>query len=82
MMSEDDGVSLSPTQFSQLWTPYYQGEKYLTGEEDGVGLGLVMVASLIWTVGETCRAYNREEQPGMVVKLHIPPDTTFAKTST
>jgi K+-sensing histidine kinase KdpD len=55
-----------------VWTPYYQGEKYFTGEAAGMGLGLSTVASLVWTVGGTCRLYNRNGGPGVVVELSIP----------
>jgi len=69
---QDDGLSLSPEQLSQMWTPYYQGEKYSTGEVKGMGLGLSTVASLIWEAGGTCSAYNREDKTGIVVELVLP----------
>jgi two-component system cell cycle response regulator len=71
----DDGLSLSPEQLAQMWTPYYQGEKYFTGEAPGMGLGLAMVASLVWGAGGTCRACNREGGPGVVVELVLPSAT-------
>lgn len=69
---QDDGQHLSPEQLSKIWIPYYQGEKLFTGEVPGVGLGLPTVASLVWGVGGTCRAYNREDRPGLVVELVLP----------
>jgi two-component system cell cycle response regulator len=68
----DDGLTLSPDQLAKMWTPYYQVEKYFSGEVPGMGLGLPMVASLVWGVGGTCRAYNREDGPGIVVELVLP----------
>lgn len=68
----DDGVTLSPGQLSQMWMPYYQGEKYLTGEEEGMGLGLAMVSSMIWEVGGTCQSYNQQPPPGIAVELTMP----------
>jgi len=68
----DDGVTLSPNQLANMWAPYYQGEKHFTGELSGMGLGLPTVASLVWSAGGTCRAYNREEEPGVVVELVLP----------
>jgi K+-sensing histidine kinase KdpD len=70
----DDGLTLSPEQLTKMWVPYYQGEKYFTGQAPGMGLGLSMVAYLIWSIGGTCRAYNREDGPGIVVELVLPVD--------
>jgi K+-sensing histidine kinase KdpD len=69
---EDDGMALSPEQLSQMWMPYYQGEKYSTGEVKGMGLGLSTVASLVWEVNGSCRAYNRQDAKGLVVELTLP----------
>ena len=68
----DNGITLSPSQLSQIWAPYYQGEKYLTGEESGMGLGLAMVAAFVWEVRGSCRAYNHEDPPGLVLELRFP----------
>lgn len=68
----DNGVSLSPQQLAQMWLPYYQGEKYFTGEVAGVGLSLAMVASLVWEVGGQCWGYNRTQGHGIVIELMIP----------
>lgn len=69
---QDDGLSLSPDQLSQMWMPYYQGEKYSTGEVKGMGLGLSTVASLVWEIGGTCHAYNRKVGPGIIIDLVLP----------
>ena len=68
----DDGVCLSPDQLAHVWTPYYQAEKYFTGEVPGMGLGLPMVASLVWGAGGSCRMSNRHDRPGVLVTLEIP----------
>lgn len=68
----DNGITLSSEQLMQVWTPYYQGEKFFTGEANGMGLGLAMVASTVWNAGGHCRIYNREPAPGVVVELSIP----------
>ncbi|MCL4294137.1 MAG: response regulator [Anaerolineae bacterium] len=68
----DDGLTLSPEQLAQAWAPYYQGEKYFTGEVAGMGLGLTTVASLVWAAGGTARLYNRKGGPGVVVELTMP----------
>ncbi|MBN1890333.1 MAG: PAS domain-containing sensor histidine kinase [Thermoflexales bacterium] len=69
---KDDGVSLSPEQLALLWTPYYQADKFSTGQVEGMGLGLAMIATLVWSVGGACRAFNREDGPGLVIELELP----------
>jgi len=68
----DDGITLSSEQLAQVWTPYYQGEKYFTGESAGMGLGLSVVASTVWNAGGSARIYNQTPGPGVVVELTIP----------
>jgi two-component system, cell cycle response regulator len=68
----DNGQKLSPEQLAQVWSPYYQGEKGFTGEISGMGLGLAMVATIVWGVGGRCRMYNRPNGSGVIVELIIP----------
>jgi signal transduction histidine kinase len=68
----DNGLTLSPEQLAQVWSPYYQGEKYFTGEARGMGLGLPLVASLLWEVGGTCSIHNRADGPGVIIELILP----------
>ncbi len=68
----DDGLTLSPEQLVKVWTPYYQAEKAFTGQVHGMGLGLPLVASLVWNVGGTSRLYNRASRAGVVVELILP----------
>jgi two-component system cell cycle response regulator len=68
----DDGLTLSPEQLLNAWTPYCQGEKYFTGETQGMGLGLALVAALVWNVGGTCDIANQPEGPGVVAGLLVP----------
>ena len=68
----DDGLTLSPEQLVQAWTPYYQAEKNFTGQVSGMGLGLPLVAALVWNVGGTSRLYNRAGRAGVVVELILP----------
>jgi len=69
---QDDGRTLAAEQLSQMWVPYYQGEKHFTGEAKGTGLGLATVAAMVWEVGGTCRARNRTDSPGIIVELILP----------
>ena len=68
----DNGLTLNPEQLQWVWTPYVQAEKYFTGEAPGMGLGLPLVATLVWQVGGQARLYNRQDGPGVVVELDIP----------
>ena len=68
----DDGVEMSPEHLGQIWAPYYQGEKYFTGEAPGMGLGLATVVALVWQVGGVCRARGRRDGPGVVIELVLP----------
>ena len=68
----DNGRHLSPEQLAKVWQPYYQGDKYFTGEVSGMGLGLAMVAAFVWGVGGQCHLYNRPTAPGITVELILP----------
>jgi DNA-binding response OmpR family regulator len=68
----DDGVHLSAEQLATAWVPYYQAEKDFSGEVPGMGLGLAMVAALLWNVGGQYHLSNRSPGPGVEVELIIP----------
>lgn len=68
----DDGITLSPDELAKMWMPYYQVEKYFTGQVAGMGLGLSMIAALIWEAGGSYRAYNRTTGKGIVVEIMLP----------
>jgi signal transduction histidine kinase len=68
----DNGSSLSPEQISSAWRPYYQGERSFTGQIEGMGLGLALVARIIYAVGGRCAITNRSDGPGVMVELHLP----------
>ena len=65
----DDGVTLTPQQIRWALTPYLQGEKHFTGETPGMGLGLPLVATLVWRAGGTVMLSNRDDAPGVVVSI-------------
>ncbi|MFO7633445.1 MAG: response regulator [Caldilinea sp.] len=69
---QDDGIHLSLDQLNRVWLPYFQGERYFTGEVQGMGLGLPLVASILWENGGDCRIANRDDAAGVVVHLYIP----------
>lgn len=69
---QDDGITLSPEKINQMWQPYYQAEPRFTGETPGMGLGLAVVASLVWSSGGACQTYNRSSGAGIVVDITLP----------
>ncbi|MBN1886936.1 MAG: response regulator [Thermoflexales bacterium] len=68
----DDGLTLPPEQLAHIWRPYYQVDKLSSGEVAGMGLGLSIVATQVWSIGGTCRAFNRDDGPGIVVEIVLP----------
>jgi CheY-like chemotaxis protein/two-component sensor histidine kinase len=68
----DDGQSVASKELAKVWIPYYQSEKYFTGEVKGMGLGLSKVSELVWSSGGTCRLYNREVEPGVTIEITLP----------
>ncbi|EIJ43082.1 response regulator containing a CheY-like receiver domain and a GGDEF domain [Beggiatoa alba B18LD] len=68
----DNGGHLSTEELQKIWMPYYQSEKSFTGEVKGMGLGLPMVAMLVWNRGGSCQLTNREGQQGVQVTLTLP----------
>ncbi len=71
---QDDGRTLSPEELLRVWQPYYQVEKRFTGEVSGMGLGLAVVAAMLWGIGGDCRLSNRSDGPGVAVEIDIPYD--------
>ncbi|MDM8569220.1 response regulator [Thiotrichales bacterium HSG1] len=68
----DDGRHMSNQELNKVWIPYYQSEKYFTGEVKGMGLGLSMIAKLILSSGGSHRLYNRDNKPGVTLELLLP----------
>lgn len=69
---QDDGLHLSPAQLDKIFLPYYQAERRFSGQPKGSGLGLAMVAAILWNIGGDCYAQNRIGQPGLVIDLDFP----------
>lgn len=68
----DNGRCLSNEELIKVWTPYYQAEKSFTGEVKGMGLGLAMIARLVWSRGGHCQLRNRVDHPGLMVEFTLP----------
>ncbi|MEM9158123.1 MAG: response regulator [Verrucomicrobiota bacterium] len=69
---KNDGLSLSDEDIENAWKPYWQADRFLTGEIKGMGLGLALVATNIWAAGGTCSIANRKSTRGAVVELKLP----------
>ncbi|MEZ5673179.1 MAG: ATP-binding protein [Thiotrichaceae bacterium] len=68
----DNGRNLSSDELIKAWTPYYQVEKSFTGEVKGMGLGLAMIARLVWSRGGHCQLRNRPDRQGIIVEFTLP----------
>jgi two-component system, cell cycle response regulator len=68
----DDGQHVPPEHLDLVWIPYFQAEKYFTGNVPGMGLGLSTVAAMVWEAGGSCRMRNREDRDGVIVELEFP----------
>jgi signal transduction histidine kinase len=68
----DNGRCLSSDELMKAWTPYYQVEKSFTGEVKGMGLGLAMIARLVWSRGGHCQLRNRMNHSGLIVEFTLP----------
>ncbi len=68
----DDGVNISPHRLARVWMPYYSGDEVRAESGSGEGLGLSLVASLIWQAGGSCRLYNRADGPGVIFECSLP----------
>jgi signal transduction histidine kinase len=55
-----------------VWIPYYQGEKHITGEVAGMGLGLSVVKSTIVSKGGGITLRNNSHGPGIQVLIDLP----------
>jgi len=68
----DDGVNIPQHRLARVWMPYYRGDEARAEADGGEGLGLSLVASLLWQAGGSCRLFNRAEDPGVVFESSMP----------
>lgn len=69
---KDDGIHLTPEDLANVWRPYFQAERRITGEVPGIGLGLALVASTVVQCGGTYEMVNRLDRPGLEVWCTLP----------
>ena len=68
----DNGQILTAEQINRAKRIYVQSEKWFTGEVSGMGLGIPLVATLVWQSGGQVRIANRNDQAGMCVSIVLP----------
>lgn len=68
----DDGVTLAPNQLLKAFSPYYQGSRFETGEQTGMGLGLSVVGAIVGNAGGQCHLINRDPGPGVIAEIILP----------
>ena len=68
----NNATPLSEKELKNAWKPYWQADSYFTGEIKGMGLGLSLIATNVWTAGGTCRIANRKDVQGVSVQLVFP----------
>jgi two-component system, cell cycle response regulator len=72
LITSDNGRTLAQDELSKVLKPYYQSEKYITGEIVGMGLGLTAINSLVRGLGGYCRVLNNFESNGVRVEITLP----------
>jgi K+-sensing histidine kinase KdpD len=68
----DDGQIMTAEQIIHAKMPYLQSEKWFTGEVSGMGLGIPLVATMVWQAGGQLRVENRADQAGVCISLVLP----------
>jgi DNA-binding response OmpR family regulator len=69
---QNNSYSLSKDELANAWKPYWQADRYVTGEIPGMGLGLSLIAANIWTAGGTCKIENHAPADGVQLTLAFP----------
>ena len=67
-----NATPLTEEERSNAWKPYWQADRFFTGEVPGMGLGLSLIATNVWSSGGTCKIANRTDAPGVKVTLAFP----------
>ena len=67
-----DTQALSQRELENAWLPYWQADERETGEVRGMGLGLSLIATYVWTAGGACKIDNLPNDEGVVITLGFP----------
>ncbi len=69
---QNNSYPLNKDELSNAWKPYWQADRYVTGEIPGMGLGLSLIAANVWTAGGSCKIENQPEANGVQLTLSFP----------
>ncbi|MBD5780254.1 response regulator [Pelagicoccus sp. NFK12] len=69
---QNNSYPLSKDELANAWKPYWQADRYVTGEIAGMGLGLSLIAANVWTAGGTCKIENHSQTDGVQLTLSFP----------
>lgn len=69
---KNNSQKLREAELANAWKPYWQADRYFTGEIPGMGLGLSLIAANIWSAGGNCHIENNDEGDGVIITLSFP----------
>lgn len=69
---QNNSHPLSSEEIENAWKPYWQADRYLTGEIPGMGLGLSLIAANVWAAGGRCSIENNDTDSGVQLTLSFP----------
>ncbi|MDQ8203274.1 response regulator [Pelagicoccus sp. SDUM812003] len=69
---QNNSKPLSEVELANVWKPYWQADRYSTGEIQGMGLGLSLIATNVWSAGGTCKIENCPIGDGVQLSLSFP----------
>ncbi|SFI20196.1 Histidine kinase-, DNA gyrase B-, and HSP90-like ATPase [Tindallia magadiensis] len=74
ILIRNNGTLLSPHELKSIshFSPYFQGEKYFTGQKEGMGLGLSGVKIMLWNIGGKFKIRNGSDEESVEVTISIP----------
>ncbi len=77
-----NATPLTDEERANAWKPYWQADRFFTGEVPGMGLGLSLIATNVWSAGGTCKIANRSDATGVKVTLAFPLVPALQKATT
>ncbi|MBK1876996.1 response regulator [Pelagicoccus mobilis] len=69
---QNNSAPLSNEEIANAWKPYWQADRYVTGEIPGMGLGLSLIAANVWAAGGNCTIENHAASDMVQLTLSFP----------